>query len=124
MKKYKDHYTIDEILAIERKYGKYIDYDVLAEFFRKHHIRPNADHMYHRSVRDTMARHMFELLRDSNAKRARRYEEPDDTYEAPNSYYHPKGMSNASIELLKNDEVWYESIHRALTSTLMEQKLW
>lgn len=31
-----------------------------------------------------------------------------DSYEDEVSFYHPKGMSNASMELLKNDDVWYD----------------
>ena len=33
----------------------------------------------------------------------------DEESETSVSYYHPKGMSNASMELLKNDDVWYEN---------------
>lgn len=32
------------------------------------------------------------------------------------SYYHPKGMSNASMELLKNDDVWFENIVNKIVS--------
>ena len=123
MARYNGHYTFKGLLKYWRMRGKDISEDALRKFLRSQNIRPNADHMYHKSVIDLMDRHMYEIMRDTNSLRGPRIGNDQTQYEAPNSYYHPKGMSNASIELLKNDEVWYESIHRALTNTLMEQNL-
>lgn len=89
------------------------------KLFDKYNVRPYdvrySKKRYHPSVMLFVQQHINELWgmqdEDEYAKIMSTLNKgkDDDESETSVSYYHPKGMSNASMELLKNDDVWYEN---------------
>lgn len=90
--------------------------------FDKYNIRPYdvryKKKRYHPSIMLFIQQHINELWdmqdEDEYAERmailskGKAKEDGIESNEPNTSYYHPKGMSNASMELLKNDDVWYD----------------
>ena len=89
------------------------------KLFDKYNVRPYdvrySKKRYHPSVMLFVQQHIKELWdmqdEDEYAEMMSTLNKGKDDEESETSvsYYHPKGMSNASMELLKNDDVWYEN---------------
>lgn len=108
-KEYKDYYTFDEILSVERKHGWYIHPMALIDFFKRAKLfnHKNADHVYYKNVFTLIAQNREDIMKDSY-----RYQDEDEKealrQDASSRFYHPKGMSRASMELLRGDDIFYD----------------
>ena len=121
--------TLAQILKKERMSGHDIPKKALIEFLRLKKIKPKTDHTYHKSVRDVIAKNRGQLndiiqrQNGVNAASRNAAQSPQRPTVADRTYAPRKGLSRASMELLKGDDIAYNGEKKDESKTMRKEYL-
>ena len=127
--------SFDQLIKWKRDMGVYIHPEALKKFLRKYGFRPDTRHEYAKNVKTVIDRHITEILKDTeyfvlqDRISDEEYNEIVGKNNTDNQHYHPKWMSNASMEALRADDTWYgddnfvdEAIKKSIDETVKNKK--
>jgi len=121
--------TFKQIIKYERRHGRIIPDDALKELLRRKRIFPTNDYTYSRSVLTTIARNRAELndiiqrQNGVNAASKNAAQSPQRPTVADMTYAPRKGLSRASMELLKGDDIAYNGEKKDESKTMRKEYL-
>lgn len=121
--------TFKQIIKYERMHGRIIPDDALKELLRRKRIFPTNDHTYSRSVLTTIARNRAELndiiqrQNGVNASSRNAAQSPQRPTVPDRTYAPKKGISRASMELLKGDDIAYNGEKKEESKTMRKGHL-